>query len=249
MGRGYKPNFIIVGQKKRRSFAVVGAAGLAGLAILNGCTTLGGNVRGSFQCRAGTGVCAPATLIDDQALAKIDGTAQETQTQPAGPYYRPSGEPALISASADGVPPSATREIRIVFPEYVDRWGRLLERTAVRALVAVAEYDRAAVARGISPAAASDLSMRNPPRQALEDVAEAAPARSQITGLAVNAATPPGPVPTATVATPAADPIASIRKQVEQQIGMAPKPAPTPARSATSPTKQDIRATTFSPGE
>jgi conjugal transfer pilus assembly protein TraV len=248
MGRGYKPNFVLVDHEKRRSFPFGSLLGLASLGLLSGCTTLGGNVSGSFQCRAGTGVCAPAMLIDDQALAKIEGTARESQVAPAGPYYQPAGDPALISASAAGVAPTATREIRIVFPQYVDRWGRLHERTAVRALVAVSEYDRAAVARGISPAAASDLSMRSPARPTLEAVAGSAPLRGEVTGLAANASQPLTPVAAVAGAASAPDPIASIRQQVERQIADGPKAPPLARRSGVAAAKSDIGATTFSPG-
>ncbi|MEL6487016.1 MAG: conjugal transfer protein TraV, partial [Pseudomonadota bacterium] len=37
---------------------------------LGGCTTFGTNVNGSFRCDAPDGVCAPSTVIDDNALAR-----------------------------------------------------------------------------------------------------------------------------------------------------------------------------------
>ena len=41
---------------------------LASLALtIGGCTTLGGNVKGDFACRAPTSSCAPTSAIDEQA--------------------------------------------------------------------------------------------------------------------------------------------------------------------------------------
>ena len=77
--------------------AVVGLCGA--IAALAGCTTLGTNINGSFACGAvGQGTCAPATVIDDRALAEITGDASYI---PAGPFRpAPEGRPAVVAANA-----------------------------------------------------------------------------------------------------------------------------------------------------
>ena len=60
------------------SLALLGTA-------LGGCTTLGTNVAGSFRCSAPDGVCAPSSVIDDSALARIEETSSTDLLNPAGP--------------------------------------------------------------------------------------------------------------------------------------------------------------------
>ena len=67
---------------------------------LGGCASLGGNIAGSFSCPAPDGVCAPASAIDDRALA-MRGTAsfrpgpmrhRRAMSRPArsvAPHWRP----------------------------------------------------------------------------------------------------------------------------------------------------------------
>ena len=57
-------------QKALISLALLGTA-------LGGCTTLGTNVAGSFRCSAPDGVCAPSSVIDDSALARIEETIEK----------------------------------------------------------------------------------------------------------------------------------------------------------------------------
>ena len=112
----------------------IAAAGLAG------CTTMGGNVKGSFACTAPAGVCAPTSLIDDRALAMISG--DPTSATPSGlinPDVR-SGT-SIIPASAGGRPMRSTEKLlRIVFPAHIDRLGLYREASAVHAVVERGEW-------------------------------------------------------------------------------------------------------------
>lgn len=99
-----------------RHVRVITAASLA--ASIAGCATLGGNVKGDFDCRAPEGSCAPTTLIDSAALgeAGIDsasGAATNHQPSPAG----------LHQAGA--------RSLRIVIAAYRDAAGRNHEARVV----------------------------------------------------------------------------------------------------------------------
>ena len=55
------------------SKAILTIAALGG--ALSACTTLGTNVSGSFRCDAPDGVCAPSTVIDDNAISRIEETS------------------------------------------------------------------------------------------------------------------------------------------------------------------------------
>nr|WP_246848378.1 TraV family lipoprotein [Sphingomonas beigongshangi] len=110
---------------------------------LNGCTTFGGNVKGSFTCQAPDGICAPSSTIDDRALAMISGDAGDVMI-PAGPYPSPAPQPrtlrtAAASAASDATgqvaPRTREKVLRIVFQPYVDDRGRLHESSAVHAVV------------------------------------------------------------------------------------------------------------------
>lgn len=127
--------------------AGIAVAGLLGLALLGGCATLGGNVKGSFSCRAPDGICAPSSTIDDRALALISGDAGDTTIPvPAGPYPAPAQAPRATRTALSTSAPvtldaqaatSRTREkvLRIVFQPYIDDRGRLHEASAVHAVV------------------------------------------------------------------------------------------------------------------
>ena len=102
---------------------------------LSGCATLGGNVKGSFACRAPDGICAPTSTIDDQALAMISGA--DPEATPAGvinPYDR--SDPRLTPVSASATPMrSSEKVLRIVFPAHIDGAGRYREASAIHAVV------------------------------------------------------------------------------------------------------------------
>ena len=114
-----------------RTGAVVALSAVA----LSGCTTLGGNVKGNFACRAPDGICAPTSRIDDQALTMISG--RDAEAMPAG-IIGPSDltdrrlEPVTASTA-----PSRTSDkvLRIVFPAHIDGSGRFREASAIHAVV------------------------------------------------------------------------------------------------------------------
>lgn len=92
-----------------RHFRAISAASLA--ASIAGCATLGGNVKGDFNCRAPEGSCAPTTLIDSAAIGEAGiGSAPSTATNqppsPAGPRQ------------------ANARSLRIVIAAYRDPAGR-----------------------------------------------------------------------------------------------------------------------------
>jgi len=119
------------------------AAALVASTALAGCTTLGGNIKGSFSCVAPDGICAPSSTIDDRALALISGEDGDRMITPAGPYpaQRTEGRGFQTAAAA----PARTRErvLRIVFPAQIDAAGRLHEQTAVHAVVEQGDWQQA----------------------------------------------------------------------------------------------------------
>lgn len=86
-------------------------------ALVAGCVSLGGNVKGNFVCRAPDGICAPTSKIDDQALAVMNA--------PAAPDTLPATAsmalPAQHSAGA----------LKVVMPARTDRFGRWRDATVV----------------------------------------------------------------------------------------------------------------------
>ena len=89
-----------------RAFAAAGVA-----ASIAGCATLGGNVKGDFDCRAPEGSCAPTTLIDSAALGEAGtGMAPGTSTNQA--------------PLTGGLRQADARSLRIVIAAYRDAAGR-----------------------------------------------------------------------------------------------------------------------------
>ena len=83
---------------------------LASLALaIGGCTTLGGNVKGDFACRAPEGSCAPTSAIDELATKAA---------QARGAY-------ALSSSPTNG------RTLRVVLAAWRDADGREHEARVV----------------------------------------------------------------------------------------------------------------------
>lgn len=143
--------------------AVLGLCGA--FAALAGCTTLGTNIRGSFSCGAvGQGTCAPATVIDDRALAEITGDASYV---PAGPYRAaPDSRPAVIAANAPQrvavsgeAVPVGQKVLRIVFPAHVDGGGRYHETSVVRAVVDNGSWMQASATHGVPLASTVNLTV------------------------------------------------------------------------------------------
>ncbi|ATP22037.1 MULTISPECIES: TraV family lipoprotein [Sphingomonadaceae] len=122
---------------------------------LGGCASLGGNIAGSFSCPAPDGVCAPASAIDDRALAMISGEEGD-RFIPAGADAAPAGNvsarqisrTALATSNAGvspvGAPRTSEKVLRIVFQPYVDERGRLHEASAIHAVVQQGEWQEQA---------------------------------------------------------------------------------------------------------
>jgi conjugal transfer pilus assembly protein TraV len=90
------------------------AALVAVLAGTSGCAVLGGNVKGSFSCRAPEGNCAPTSVIDE-AATHAAGKAPETALAPAGRIK----------------PEISEGRLRVVLAAYRDADGRTHEARVV----------------------------------------------------------------------------------------------------------------------
>ena len=116
----------------RKSILLLASLGVG----LGGCSTLGTNVSGSFRCAAPDGICAPSTVIDDTAIARIEETSSLDLLNPAGPYQMDDGIAApvhslqLASAQTASAPPSYT--LSVVFPGYTDVSGSVRERRVIK---------------------------------------------------------------------------------------------------------------------
>ena len=120
---------------------------VASLALaIGGCTTLGGNVKGDFACRAPEGSCAPTSAIDEQATKAM---------QPQG-------------ANAPSMLPTNGRTLRVVLAAWHDADGREHEARVVhvpladkpatdwRAPLSTGDVLRALGSASQSPPAATD---------------------------------------------------------------------------------------------
>lgn len=103
------------------------------LLATTGCTTLGGNIKGSFSCRAPGGTCAPMGMIDSSAVSALgaDATAIGTMPNPAAP----SGSFTL--AGYPGAEPgrSSDRVLKVVFPAHADASGIYREEAVAHVVV------------------------------------------------------------------------------------------------------------------
>ena len=157
---------------KRRRIAAIGG----GLLFLAGCTTLGTNINGKFNCGpAGEGSCSPATVIDDRALAEITGDASYV---PAGPYRAPvrqmqTGTVALAAGPQTVVVPGQQKVLRIVFPAHVDRAGRYHETSVVNAVVDNGAWMQASASHGAALAQTVNLTVNPEILSQLDDEAAA----------------------------------------------------------------------------
>lgn len=237
-----------LGRHRRWLMATAGVAVLIGLA---GCSTFGGNVKGSFSCAAPDGICAPSSNIDDRALAMISGDASEGDALPAGDYaprlpgrvHRAAATQPARMAAAD---PSRTREkvLRIVFQPYIDERGRLHEASAVHAVVASGEWQQALL-QPVPATVRSSAALTDPP----ESLADAVDRADPPGGLAVTDPSLPDPAAVAAARARGADPVGAIKADVAARLvpkpqpapvtgkgrALSPPPSPTP-RSATPPT-------------
>lgn len=211
----------------RRTHASLRATLVAGVgaALLSGCASLGGNIKGSFSCKAPDGTCAPATAIDDSALSQLESVSGGDVQMPSSANDTRStpieGGAALASAATGG----SGRSLRIVFPAYVDRFGRLHDKTAVQAAVGdvMADVGTERVDTAMAPATAGLLGAAEGAPEMFADAAQVAPvpdAKADARAVAsVGASKVPGakaaPAP---AAAPPPSPIDSIKADVARRV-------------------------------
>ena len=222
---------------RRQRLATAVAA--ASLCALSSCTTFGTNIKGSFACGAPEGgSCAPATVIDDKALAEITG---ESSYQPAGPYIAPAQRtaPQRVAYTA-GAPAevSPQKVLRIVFPAHVDAVGRYHETSVVQAVVDNGQWMAATNGHGPGLTASSTL---NVSPEILSQLGAPIPAEPR----EVSSAEPIA-VPTPTPAIPSVEAVAAARAKARapKAVSPAPSAAVTPAPSRVG-SKGDAGAARF----
>ena len=201
------------------------AVTLAAGTMMTGCTTLGGNVKGSFTCVAPDGICAPSSVIDDRALALISGQDGDRMITPAGPYMAPRSEGRGFDTAAV-VPRSQERVLRIIFPAQIDAAGRLHEQTAVHAVVERGEWQQGLASNTVAttPAQVRTASGSDTLLAAIEHADQPPVARE-------DAAVDPDMPSAAAVAAARvqADPVGDIKDQVARRL------LKTPRRLSVSP--------------
>lgn len=195
------------------------AATLAAGTMMTGCTTLGGNVKGSFTCVAPDGICAPSSVIDDRALALISGQDGDRMITPAGPYMAPLSEGRGFDTAAV-VPRSQERVLRIIFPAQIDAAGRLHEQTAVHAVVERGEWQQGLASDTVAttPAQVRAASGGDTLLAAIEHADQPLIARE-------DAAVDPDMPSAAAVAAARvqADPVGDIKDQVARRLSKTPR--------------------------
>ena len=203
------------------SKAILTIAALGG--ALSACTTLGTNVSGSFRCDAPDGVCAPSTVIDDNAISRIEETSSTDLLNPAGPYQMDDGIDAPVHSTVlASAPMTATSapgyELAVVFPGYTDATGMIHARRTVRT-------EAVLPGRGDAMEAMA-MRGRHPTRnQGLLAAAESAPPFVAITSDILSPAADPTAKPQAVAVATGADPIAAIEAQVSERLaGQQAKP-------------------------
>ena len=203
------------------SKAILAIAALGG--ALSACTTLGTNVSGSFRCDAPDGVCAPSTVIDDNAISRIEETSSTDLLNPAGPYQMDDGIDAPVHSTVlASAPMTATSapsyELAVVFPGYTDATGMIHARRTVRT-------EAVLPGRGDAMEAMA-MRGRHPTRnQGLLAAAESAPPFLAITPDILPPAADPTAKPQEVAVATGTDPIAAIEAQVSKRLaGQQAKP-------------------------
>lgn len=139
----------------RLSLAPLRFAGLAALAVAtSGCAVLGGNVKGSFSCRAPEGNCAPTSVIDE-AATQASGKAPEAMRPP----------------SARVLPQISEGRLRVVLAAYRDDNGRNHEARVVEVPLptsAASQFQNPASRREVARALARAVSAARHPESAAE---------------------------------------------------------------------------------
>lgn len=217
-----------------------GSSALVVLALLSGCTTFGGNIKGSFSCAAPDGICAPSSSIDDRALAMIAGEAGTSEMPAAVPARRTSSRTSRTASTGQVVPAAPLdarrtqeRVLRIVFQPYIDERGRLHEASAVHAVVQLGEWQQQSLADTTSiPERNTQASVARP--ESLADAVE----RADLATVQTGGVDPNLPDPAAVAAARArrADPVKAIQDDVAARL--APKAGRTPAQAAKEVTKR-----------
>lgn len=215
------PVIVRSGPARRHELHCTGAVVALSAVALSGCATLGGNVKGSFSCRAPDGICAPTSKIDDQALAMIAGdVGQIAPTDAIQPPDR--GDPMMIPVSGGAhLTRSTEKVLRIVFPAHVDRLGRYREASAIHAVVERGAWMTAAAGpQGVEQAVAPRMEQRamSDASPSLVELAsaspevafpQAAPDAAAVSSIAANSAPSPAPKPDL----PSAAAVAAARRE------------------------------------
>lgn len=138
----------------KRSFPL---ALLLGTVALSGCTTLGGNIKGSFDCKAPSGTCAPISVIDSGAVDAVGATStsiDDSATDRGG---------MILAGIGDGVPGRTNdRVLKVVFPAHTDGSGIYRDEATARVVVERGGW----VSSPVSVAAVSPRSELQAERQA-----------------------------------------------------------------------------------
>ncbi len=214
--------------KVRVSFLTALAAGT----LMTGCTTLGGNVKGSFSCVAPDGICAPSSVIDDRALALISGGDGDRLITPAGPYTAPRSEGRGFDTAAVAPSRSQERVLRIIFPAQIDAAGRLHEQTAVHAVVERGDWQQALAGNAVATTPAQVRAATG------GDTLLAAVDRADQALVANDEAAVDPDMPSAAAVAAArvqADPVGDIKDQVARRLSKAPRRLSVPPSTLRSP--------------
>lgn len=139
----------------RLSLAPLQFAALTALSVAtSGCAVLGGNVKGSFSCRAPEGNCAPTSVIDE-AATQASGKAPEAMRPP----------------SARVLPQISEGWLRVVLAAYRDDSGRTHEARVVEVPLptsAASQFHDPASRREVARALARAVSAARHPESAAE---------------------------------------------------------------------------------
>lgn len=205
---------------------------IATLVAMGGCASLGGNIRGDFACRAPDGLCAPSAAIDDRALAMISGDDAGAQTAQAQAKQPDSAASGLDRIGAPSSFRATERILRIVFPAWVDKEGRLHETSAVRAVVSSGSW------QPLDPVIATSMTPA-------DNLAEAVDRADSPASAGPDPAGAPDPAKVA-AARARLDPVAAIKAEVDRRAGAAPT-SDSGSRALTASVPADDGATTAAP--
>ncbi|MEM6409962.1 MAG: hypothetical protein AAF683_00335 [Pseudomonadota bacterium] len=198
----------------RKSFVSIVLLG----SVLGGCTTFGTNINGSFRCDAPDGVCAPSTVIDDNAIARIEETSSTDLLNPAGPYQMDDGIDApvhnLAALEAPAVArPAPSYQLSVVFPGYTDASGTAHARKVV-------QTEAALPGRGDAMETMAMRGRRPARNQGLLAAAESAPPYLAIAPEVLTSPLPPSvsESPVAVAEANALNPIEEIEAKVSERL-------------------------------